>query len=143
VLLFLVSCSKSPTAPGSSSAVTVSLTWDSVADLDLHVVEPGGTEIYWYNPTSTAGGKLDMDAHNPCTGSASGAAENISWANSAPSGTYTVRVDLYESCGSPQVVTNYTVTVMNGASSTYKGTLTGDGDVGADGAGTLVTTFRH
>jgi hypothetical protein len=37
------------------------LLWDSEADLDLHVIEPGGKEIYWEDPKGTKGGELDVD----------------------------------------------------------------------------------
>lgn len=37
------------------------LLWDSEADLDLHVIEPGGKEIYWEEPTGKFGGELDVD----------------------------------------------------------------------------------
>jgi hypothetical protein len=39
------------------------LIWDTDADLDLHVVEPGGKEIYWEDPkgASGLGGELDVD----------------------------------------------------------------------------------
>jgi hypothetical protein len=37
------------------------LIWDSDADLDLHVIEPGGKEIYWEDPKGKLGGELDVD----------------------------------------------------------------------------------
>ena len=37
------------------------LIWDSRADIDLHVIEPGGSEIYWENRNGGQGGELDVD----------------------------------------------------------------------------------
>jgi hypothetical protein len=37
------------------------LLWDSEADLDLHVIEPSGKEIYWESPQGRFGGELDVD----------------------------------------------------------------------------------
>lgn len=37
------------------------LLWDTQADLDLHVIEPGGKEIYWEEPKGKQGGELDVD----------------------------------------------------------------------------------
>jgi hypothetical protein len=37
------------------------LVWDSKADLDLHVIEPGGKEIFWNDPKGRRGGELDVD----------------------------------------------------------------------------------
>jgi len=39
------------------------LIWDTDVDLDLHVIEPGGKEIYWEDPKGKpgAGGELDGD----------------------------------------------------------------------------------
>jgi len=37
------------------------LLWDTDADLDLHVIEPGGKEIYWESPKGAHGGELDVD----------------------------------------------------------------------------------
>ena len=37
------------------------LLWDNDSDLDLHVIEPGGKEIYWEKPKGKHGGELDVD----------------------------------------------------------------------------------
>lgn len=37
------------------------LLWDTPVDLDLHVIEPGGKEIYWEDPKGRHGGELDVD----------------------------------------------------------------------------------
>ena len=37
------------------------LLWDTEADIDLHVIEPGGKEIYWEEPNGKKGGELDVD----------------------------------------------------------------------------------
>ena len=39
------------------------LIWDNDVDLDLHVIEPGGKEIYWEEPKGKVGlgGELDVD----------------------------------------------------------------------------------
>ncbi len=40
--------------------IQVTLTWTNTADVDLHVFEPGGTEVYYSNPVGT-NGALDVD----------------------------------------------------------------------------------
>lgn len=102
--------------------VQVSVTWDAASDVDLHVVEPSGEHIYWAHETSATGGRLDLDSN---AGSAIDNVnnENIRW-TSAPTGTYTVGVDYWSSCG--VAATRYVVTVNNGGSQTvFTGTFTG------------------
>jgi hypothetical protein len=57
------------------------LLWDSKADIDLHVIEPGGKEIYWNDPRGKFGGELDVDnveGFGP---------ENIYWLKQNPDGS--------------------------------------------------------
>ena len=79
--------------------VQATLRWDNAADLDLHMTEPDGTEIYYGDPGPTAtGGFLDFDDNVGC--GTPGAVENIFWPQStASSGTYTVWVDTFQACG--------------------------------------------
>jgi len=119
--------------------VQVSVSWDKESDVDLHVVEPGNEEVYYGNTTSALGGTLDLDS-NPACAIDGKKNENITWAT-APSGTYTVRVDYFAECS--QTSTNYVVTVQRKghAPETFTGSFTGAGDAGGAGSGTPVTTF--
>jgi hypothetical protein len=79
--------------------VQVGITWDTPTDVDLHVVEPGGEEIYYAHTTSVAGGQLDLDS-NPACNIDGVNAENIYWpTGDSPVGEYTVRVRMYSDCG--------------------------------------------
>jgi hypothetical protein len=122
--------------------VQVTVAWDSDADVDLHVIDPGGQEIYWANRTSASGGQLDLDSNAACN-TDNVRNENITWAvGTAPQGTYTVRVDYWSDCNVSQ--TNYTVLVHSEEDvSIYRGTLTGPGDQGGAGSGTQITTFTR
>ena len=123
--------------------VQVSISWDSNADVDLYVVDPSGEEIFWGNSFSESGGELDLDSNAACAGD-NIRNENITWPDGeAPSGTYTVRVNLWAACGATS--TSYVVTVRREgqAAQTFTGTLTGEGNGGAEGAGEVVTTFSR
>ncbi len=122
--------------------VQVSLSWDADSDVDLHVVDPKGEEVYWKERTVSSGGQLDLDSNAAC--SIDGLRnENVTWpTGTAPRGTYTVRVDYFLNCGVD--TTRYVVTVRkNGMVDTFTGVLTGEGDAGSAGSGELVTTFTY
>ena len=77
------------TAPLGTGDVQVTLQWGGGVDLDLHVIDPEGTEISFSSRTSPSGGQLDQDALSDC----SGCVENIFWPpGGAPSGEYQVFV---------------------------------------------------
>jgi hypothetical protein len=88
--------------------VQVTLRWESNADVDLHVTEPDGTELWYGNKgPSATGGQLDVDSNVGCEQEAS--VENVFWpTGGAPTGAYTVAVTGFEidGCGSG----DYTVT---------------------------------
>ena len=122
--------------------VQVSVSWNAASDVDLHVVEPGGTEIYYGNPTSPSGGELDLDSNAACAIDNVNN-ENIRWpVGRSPVGTYTVRLDYFAGCNVSS--TNYVVTVNNGGSTqTFAGSFSGEGDFGGAGSGRLITTFSR
>ncbi len=88
-------------ASASVSALRFTLTWDRPGDVDLHVVTPGGREIY-YGARTQDGGNLDRD-DTTATGP-----ENVFWAASPPSGTYLVCVVPF----SISAATNFTLSVV-------------------------------
>lgn len=122
--------------------IQVTVNWDTEADVDLHVVDPNGQEIYWASRTSASGGALDLDSNAACNGDGV-SNENIVWQEgTAPNGTYTVRVDYWSACQASQ--TNYTVLINNGGDvSITHGTFTGAGDNGGAGSGVLIGTFTY
>lgn len=76
---------------GESGDLKVTLLWDFVADIDLHVIQPNGSEINYttaYDPST--GGQLDVD--NKVGGHRS--AENIYWEH-PPHGRYEVYLHYY------------------------------------------------
>ena len=91
--------------------VQITLRWTSSADLDLHVVEPSGTEIAFDNPGPTAtGGQLDVDSNVGCEQEAS--VENVFWPEGdMPLGDYRVVVHGYEveGCGGGEYTLTATV----------------------------------
>lgn len=124
--------------------VQINVTWDSKADLDLHVVDPSGGEIYWAQRTSTTGGQLDLDSNAACATDGP-RAENIFWASGliAPHGDYLVRVDNWSNCSSVQ--THYVVTVnaRGKLPQVFSGVFTDQGDAGGLGAGRTITRFSY
>lgn len=76
---------------GGNGDLKVTLLWDFPGDIDLHVEQPNGKQIYFMNKNdSQTGGSLDVD--NRIGGA--GSAENIFWEN-APQGTYRVWIHYY------------------------------------------------
>lgn len=120
--------------------VQVTLSWDASSDIDLHVVGPGGEEVYYGNRQSASGGELDLDSNAGCAID-DVRNENITWpTGTAPRGPYTVRVDHWSSCG--VTATNYTVRINNGGQTqVVRGRFTGPGDQGGLGSGVFVATF--
>ena len=123
----------------ATGVVQVSASWDALSDVDLHVVEPSGEEVYYGHRSSGTSGQLDLDSNAACRLDSINN-ENIRWIGTAPAGNYTVRLDYFDSCGVP--ATNWVVTVNNGGTTrVFTGAFTGSGDGGARGAGQLVATF--
>lgn len=76
---------------GNDGEIKVTALWDFHGDVDLHVTEPDGTELWFRNMKHrSTGGELDVDDINGGLGSA----ENIYWSNPAH-GEYKVELVMY------------------------------------------------
>lgn len=114
--------------------IQISVAWSDSADVDLHVTDPNGEEIYFGHKDAVSGGTLDLDANAACTkttftdGSppAYVSNENVVWpTGSAIPGTYKVVLDYWSDCGVAQ--TNWVVTVarVGAAPQIFTGSFTG------------------
>jgi hypothetical protein len=124
--------------------VQVNITWDSDADVDLHVVDPIGEEIFYAHKFAVSGGQLDLDSNAGC-GSDGPRAENIFWSSGlvAPKGEYLVRVNYWSACSA--VRTNYVVTVNTRGQppKVFTGFFTGPGNGGGQGSGRVITRATY
>lgn len=76
---------------GESGDLKVTLLWDYLSDIDLHIIQPNGRKIWYQDKRDRrTGGYLDVDNTIGGTGSA----ENIFWEN-PPQGTYKVYLHYY------------------------------------------------
>jgi hypothetical protein len=123
--------------------VQVTISWDAESDVDLHVIDPSGEEIFYGNPTSQSGGELDLDSNAACR--IDGVKnENITFpAGRAPRGEYIVKVDYWSNCDVPVTKFFGTVRVVGRPPQPFTGELTGEGDEGAEGSGTEVARFTY
>jgi hypothetical protein len=130
--------------PSGTGDVKVTLSYDRLHDLDLHVTEPSGDEIFYQRPMSTSGGRLDLDSGAHCQPSAANT-ENIFWpAGAAAAGEYRVSVQNYEQCSPGDIA--FTVTVEHdGTRETFDGSFP-DGTAGETPTAANViqlASFRH
>lgn len=141
--------------------IQVSLSWDTPTDVDLHVIDPFGCELYYGNETDEdwgfggecrgAGGMLDLDSNAGCgidwgyEDEGGIRNENVFWPpGAAPEGVYNVMVDYWSDC-SVADDTNYVVTINYcGKTEVYEGSFTADQDDGGGaGSGRFVARFDN
>ena len=122
----VLTAQSSPSA--ATGALVVTLTWDTESDMDLHVVDPSGQEIFHgemsdqpppFAPQPEGGsyGHLDWDSNANCVIDGR-REESVIWPNPPPSGPYVVRVDAASLCGQP--IAHWTVEALSAGSSVGK-----------------------
>ena len=118
--------------------VTITLRWSDCNDLDLHVTDPCGNEIYYENMSGSCNnsiGKLDVDANAGCGSCSDSPVENIFWPT-APAGTYTVEVNYFQGCPD-NTSSDYIVTTrINGEVESFTGTI-------SSGTQTVTNFIKH
>ena len=120
--------------------VQVSIAWSGASDIDLHVFDPSGEEIFYDNKQSASGGMLDLDSNAACAIDGRNA-ENVVWpAAGAPRGQYRVVVDYYDDCGVPRTDWVVTLQVAGVEARTVSGSFTG---IGATTPMLEVATFTY
>lgn len=124
-------CVPTVTPALGTGSVQVTLNWPEVGvDLDLHVTDPSGEEIYYQDKTSASGGVLDHDNQD-----GGGIPENIFWTDNAPAGEYRVEIVNFEN-SNPTPPARWTLSLLvDGQRETYSGTIDYDDRI-------EVTTFR-
>jgi hypothetical protein len=134
-----------------TGVLQISLSWNKPYDLDLHLVEPDGEEIFYSNKISANGGSLDLDSNPGC--SIDGIQnENITYSKESivETGIYRVRVDLFSACSVPSEASFIVCTRLNGRliaqqslQNPYLGYFPANavGDYGGEGDGLQVMEF--
>jgi hypothetical protein len=112
-----------------SGNIQVTVAWNSSSDVDLHVYDPSGQEVYYGNRQIPSGGHLDHDANAACS-VAPPTVENVYWDNpNPPRGTYRAEVRAYDMCNMGQTPVTLSISVGGRIQGTYQYTLTHRGDL--------------
>jgi len=146
-----------------SGVLTISLSWDTEADLDLHVVTPpsadGKTIELWSGNRTTllprsaleggaytdeelaTAGVLDFDSNSQCVVDGR-LTEHAIWTVPPTPGHYVVRVDAFSMCGQPAA--HWTLSGVLGDTSlgTFAGVFTDSDTRFAHGAGAGLSVFE-
>lgn len=101
----------------ANGVIQIGLSWNTATDIDLHVIDPYGEEIFYSHPYSASGGYLDRDDTDGF------GPENIYWTENIPDGQYKVYLVYFSPSDGP--VTDFTVRIINGIgiSETFTGSL--------------------
>jgi uncharacterized protein YfaP (DUF2135 family) len=120
--------------------VQISVAWTGASDVDLHVFDPSGEEIFYGNKTAASGGTLDLDS-NPACDIDNKNNENIVFPTGmAPAGDYRVVVDYYDDCGTTKADWVVTVQRKDQDPVTFVGGFAGESAVNPPAE---VTTFTY
>ena len=90
-----------PPAASSADTVSVALIWSAPVDLDLYVTDPSQETVYFANPESKSGGRLERDVTCESIHDADDASplEELAEWRAPPGGRYRIGVDFSDGCG--------------------------------------------
>jgi uncharacterized protein YfaP (DUF2135 family) len=112
---------------GATGEVVVTLVWETKDDLDLHLIEPSGEEIYYKHKRSRQGGTLDLDKNAEQTVLVTNPIENIYYASMPGAGKYRIEVVYYKKNTSVTSIP-YTVALnINGKTELFQNILYREG----------------
>ena len=112
---------------GATGEVVVTLVWETKDDLDLHLIEPSGEEIYYKHKRSRQGGTLDLDKNAEQTVLVTNPIENIYYASMPGTGKYRIEVVYYKKNTSVTSIP-YTVALnINGKTELFQNILYREG----------------
>jgi hypothetical protein len=142
--------------PLPTGTLVIHLEWDSGADLDLHLIDPTGVEIWsghpsgyqpppppaLPDPTAAANAaKLDGDSNSDCVIDGRDQ-ENVIYTQPPPSGHYIVRVDTFSLCKQPYADWHVLVRAAEKTVATATGTSYDDDTRPPHGAGAGLTALE-
>jgi hypothetical protein len=129
--------------PAITGALVVTLRWDTESDLDLHVVDPEGIEIWRGDkvPSGTTG-DLDVDSNAQCVIDGR-RQEDVIFPAGPPSGSYRVLVDTFSLCAASDALWTVEARLEGqlAGSATGESTFTDTEGTHDRGAGVLALTF--
>ncbi len=110
-------------AGAKSGDIQVSLAWNNLNDLDLHVVAPSGERVYFAFPRSNCGGHLDVDM-NAGGKQSNQPVENVYWPrNGAPAGSFQVFVNYFDKHDAVDETHFEVHLLIDGVKKSYKGRI--------------------
>lgn len=108
--------------------VQVTVAWNSDADLDVYVVDPGEETVSFQRQEGASGARMDQVARGACAEdeAAMSRVENVYWSRRPPPGEYRVELHYLFECDTDAGATTATVSVAVGGETvgSYNLTLT-------------------
>ncbi len=108
--------------------IQITAAWNTSSDIDLHVIDPSGEEVYYGHRSGASGGQLDHDANAACSVQPP-TVENVYWQSpNPPRGTYQAVVQAYDMCQQPMTPVTLSISVGGRIIGTYQYSFSARGD---------------
>ncbi|HBV63623.1 MAG TPA: hypothetical protein DEF45_11435, partial [Rhodopirellula sp.] len=112
---------------GKSGEFQITLIWNNINDLDLHLFCPSREHIYYMHPNSRCGAALDIDMNASQLSRSFKPVENIVWANHNPaSGRYAIWIKHFATHGGGNPTAFKVLVKQAGKTRTFSGRLRPD-----------------